>query len=126
MHLLYPTEQTAAKDFRRYFDVRAAKPELVVVPRAMGRPRLRKRRRQCRLGEAIDVSTASRATFGCMIANNSSGGRSLRYGTTRDNVISVEAMLADRRTARFGEVRADLSDLSMDHPVRALLSDRSA
>lgn len=59
-------------------------------------------------------------------ANNSCGGRSLRYGTTRDNVISVEAMLADRRTARFGEVRADLSDLSMDHPVRALLSGRSA
>ena len=39
----------------------------------------------------VDVSTASRATIGGMTANNSCGGRSLRYGNTRENVIAIEA-----------------------------------
>ena len=59
----------------------------------------------------VDVSTASRATIGGMTANNSCGGRSLRYGNTRENVLSVDAMLADGSKAHFGPVAADLSDL---------------
>ena len=35
----------------------------------------------------VDVSTASRATIGGMAGNNSCGGRSLRYGTMRDNTL---------------------------------------
>ncbi|WP_425092942.1 FAD-binding and (Fe-S)-binding domain-containing protein [Tropicimonas sp. S265A] len=50
----------------------------------------------------VDVSTASRATIGGMAGNNSCGGRSLRYGTMRDNVLSIEAILADGTKARFG------------------------
>src|SRR5208337_4478535 len=50
----------------------------------------------------VDVSTASRATIGGMTANNSCGGRSLRYGPTRDNVISIDALLADGCTVHFG------------------------
>ena len=34
----------------------------------------------------VDVSTTSRGTLGGMAANNSCGGRSLRYGNTRENV----------------------------------------
>src|SRR5215468_3044260 len=41
----------------------------------------------------VDISTSSRATIGGMAANNSCGARSLRYGTTRDNVISLDAVL---------------------------------
>ena len=55
----------------------------------------------------VDVSTASRATIGGMAANNSCGGRSLRYGTMRDNVLSIEAIMADGRLARFGPVDVD-------------------
>ena len=55
----------------------------------------------------VDVSTASRATIGGMAANNSCGGRSLRYGTMRNNVLSIEAILADGSEARFGPVRPE-------------------
>ena len=51
----------------------------------------------------VDVSTASRATVGGMAANNSCGGRSIRYGTMRDNVIGIEAILADGNERHFGE-----------------------
>ncbi|MGD1879656.1 MAG: FAD-binding and (Fe-S)-binding domain-containing protein [Kiloniellaceae bacterium] len=51
----------------------------------------------------VDVSTASRATIGGMAANNSCGSRSIRYGLMRDNVQSIEALLADGSKAVFGE-----------------------
>lgn len=50
----------------------------------------------------VDVSTASRATIGGMTANNSCGGRSLRYGIMRDNVLSIEAVMADGAKMHFG------------------------
>src|SRR5438270_10201150 len=55
----------------------------------------------------VDVSTASRATIGGMAGNNSCGGRSLRYGTMRDNTLSMQAALADGTLLRFGEVGTD-------------------
>jgi FAD/FMN-containing dehydrogenase/Fe-S oxidoreductase len=50
----------------------------------------------------VDVSTASRATIGGMVGNNSCGSRSLRYGTTRDNVDRIEGFLADGTPFDFG------------------------
>jgi FAD/FMN-containing dehydrogenase/Fe-S oxidoreductase len=55
----------------------------------------------------VDVSTASRATIGGMAGNNSCGGRSLRYGTMRDNTLSLDAALADGALMHFGEVSRD-------------------
>ena len=49
----------------------------------------------------VDVSTASRATIGGMTGNNSCGGKSLRYGMMRDNVLSIEAFLADGSKHHF-------------------------
>jgi FAD/FMN-containing dehydrogenase/Fe-S oxidoreductase len=64
----------------------------------------------------VDVSTASRATIGGMAGNNSCGGRSLRYGTMRDNTLSMQAALADGNLLRFGEVARgmDLAERGSD------------
>ena len=50
----------------------------------------------------VDVSTGSRATIGGIVGNNSCGARSLRYGTTRDNVTRIEGYLADGTGFDFG------------------------
>ncbi|HEY7385872.1 MAG TPA: FAD-linked oxidase C-terminal domain-containing protein [Beijerinckiaceae bacterium] len=71
----------------------------------------------------IDVSTASRATIGGMAGNNSCGGRSLRYGTMRDNVLSIDAVLADGTPMHFGRVANDLSDLPVESRLRPLARD---
>ncbi|QPF83017.1 FAD-binding protein [Bradyrhizobium genosp. L] len=60
----------------------------------------------------VDVSTASRATIGGMAGNNSCGGRSLRYGTMRDNTLSMDAALADGTLLHFGEVPRDLTGVN--------------
>jgi len=52
----------------------------------------------------VDISTASRATIGGMVGNNSCGARSLRYGNTRENVLSIDAVLADGTRAHFGRI----------------------
>ncbi|MGJ4972053.1 MULTISPECIES: FAD-binding and (Fe-S)-binding domain-containing protein [unclassified Bradyrhizobium] len=74
----------------------------------------------------VDVSTASRATIGGMAGNNSCGGRSLRYGTMRDNTIAIDAALADGTLAHFGEVARDLRDVSAPESARTLFRDMLA
>ncbi|HZE46233.1 MAG TPA: FAD-binding and (Fe-S)-binding domain-containing protein, partial [Xanthobacteraceae bacterium] len=69
----------------------------------------------------VDISTASRATIGGMAGNNSCGARSLRYGNTRENILSIDALLADGTKARFGPAAADLSDVPA--PLRPLAAD---
>ncbi|MEM0989365.1 MAG: FAD-linked oxidase C-terminal domain-containing protein [Pseudomonadota bacterium] len=67
----------------------------------------------------VDVSTASRATIGGMTANNSCGSRSIKYGLMRDNVLSVEALLADGTLARFADTDRDTND-PLVHDLLAL------
>jgi FAD/FMN-containing dehydrogenase/Fe-S oxidoreductase len=68
----------------------------------------------------VDISTSSRATIGGMVGNNSCGSRSLRYGNTRENVLSIDAVLADGSAAHFGSVAPDLSDLPPHSPLAPL------
>jgi FAD/FMN-containing dehydrogenase/Fe-S oxidoreductase len=53
---------------------------------------------------APDVATASRATVGGMIGNNSAGARSVVYGQTADHVRTLSAVLADGSRAEFGSL----------------------
>ena len=60
----------------------------------------------------VDVSTSSRATIGGMAGNNSCGGRSIRYGMMRDNVLEIEAILFDGSTYNFGNIENNHVNLS--------------
>ncbi len=70
----------------------------------------------------IDPSTASRATLGGMVGNNSCGARSIRYGNTVHNVNAIEAIMATGETWRFAQVSADLRELEGIPAQRALVA----
>jgi FAD/FMN-containing dehydrogenase/Fe-S oxidoreductase len=53
---------------------------------------------------APDISTASRATIGGMIANNSAGARSVLYGKTIDHVLETTVALSDASVVHFREI----------------------
>jgi FAD/FMN-containing dehydrogenase/Fe-S oxidoreductase len=53
---------------------------------------------------APDISTASRATLGGMIANNSAGARSVLYGKTIDHVLELTVALSDASVVEFREI----------------------
>jgi len=55
----------------------------------------------------VDVSTAAQATIGGMTGNNSCGARSIRYGTMRDNVLSISGILSTGERHRFGGVASN-------------------
>ena len=58
---------------------------------------------------APDISTASRATIGGMMANNSAGARSVLYGKTIDHVLEQTVLLSDGSIAHFRELpRAEI------------------
>jgi FAD/FMN-containing dehydrogenase/Fe-S oxidoreductase len=63
--------------------------------------------RQHGLRFAPDVSTASRATIGGMMANNSSGARSVIYGKTIDHVLEQEVVLSDGSVVHLGPISRD-------------------
>ena len=50
----------------------------------------------------VDPSTHARCTIGGMAGNNSCGSKSIRYGLMADNVLAIDAVLADGTRTRFG------------------------
>ena len=48
-----------------------------------------------------NTSTSNRCMIGGMVGNNSSGSTSIRYGVTRDKVLSIDAVLSDGTLATF-------------------------
>src|SRR5258708_22699377 len=53
---------------------------------------------------APDISTASRATIGGMMANNSSGARSVLYGKTIDHLLEQVVALSDGSIVHFRQI----------------------
>jgi FAD/FMN-containing dehydrogenase/Fe-S oxidoreductase len=78
---------------------------------------------------APDVSTASRATAGGMMANNSSGARSVWYGKTIDHVLSQIVVLGDGSIVDFcpktpGEVDALASGETLEAQCYRVVRNR--
>jgi FAD/FMN-containing dehydrogenase/Fe-S oxidoreductase len=63
---------------------------------------------QHRVWFPIDITSAKQATIGGMAGTDAIGWRALRYGRMRDNIVAMDAVLADGRPASFGEVPEDL------------------
>ncbi len=57
-----------------------------------------------------NTSTANRAMIGGMVGNNSCGSYSIVYGTTRDHVLEVTALLSDGSEAVFKAVNREEFD----------------
>lgn len=55
---------------------------------------------------APETSTAAWAMIGGMVGNNSCGGNSIAYGSTRDHLRSVRGFLADGSEVTFGPLSA--------------------
>ena len=54
-----------------------------------------------------DTSTSNRAMIGGMIGNNSCGSYSIRFGTTRENVVWIDTILEDGSEVRLQEMTRD-------------------
>ncbi|MGB5238103.1 MAG: FAD-linked oxidase C-terminal domain-containing protein, partial [Flavobacteriaceae bacterium] len=51
-----------------------------------------------------NTSTSNRCMIGGMVGNNSSGTTSIKYGVTRDKVVSLKVLLSDGSPVEFGAV----------------------
>jgi FAD/FMN-containing dehydrogenase/Fe-S oxidoreductase len=58
-----------------------------------------------------DPSSGDYCTVGGMIANNSSGSRSLMYGATKDYIQSLQVVLSDGEVASFRKLAVDSEEL---------------
>jgi len=83
---------------------------------------------------APETSTSNRCVIGGMIGNNSSGSHSLIYGTTREHLLSVKAILSDGSEVEFSEITKDEFEgkCKLDSPegqiyrqINVILSDPS-
>src|SRR5262245_45296429 len=89
-----------SKYFNRILEVNAAERWARVEP-GIVLDELNAALRPHNLRFAPDISTASRATVGGMMANNSAGARSVLYGKTIDHVLEQQVVLSDGSLAHF-------------------------
>lgn len=97
-------------DFSKYMnEVLAFDPEarLIKVQPGVVRDNLNLYLKPYGLQFTPDVATTSRANLGGMVANNSAGTRSIKYGKTVDQVVSMTVMLSDGTVTELREVSGE-------------------
>lgn len=90
------------KHFNRILYIDPDKKQAIVQPGVV-RDQLNREAGKYGLYFAPDPATTSRATIGGMIANNSSGTRSIQYGKTIDHIIALKVLLADGTIMHLSE-----------------------
>lgn len=99
-----------SKYFNRLLEVNAAE-RWVRVEAGIVLDELNSQLQPLRLRFAPDISTASRATVGGMMANNSSGARSVLYGKTIDHVLEQSVVLSDGSVVHLRDMpRSEVPD----------------
>lgn len=63
-----------------------------------------------------ETSTQNRSMMGGMLGNNSCGSNSIKYGSTRDHVLEVTALLSDGSTAIFGPLSKEAFEAKCNGP----------
>jgi FAD/FMN-containing dehydrogenase/Fe-S oxidoreductase len=69
---------------------------------------------------APETSTANRAMIGGMIGNNSCGSNSVVYGSTREHLLEVDAILSDGNKAWFGPLQPNEFSLLVNQQEQTL------
>lgn len=104
------TNEALIIDFTKYFDkileINAEERYAIVHPGVV-RDQLNAAVKDHGLHFAPDPATTSRATIGGMIANNSSGTKSIKYGKTIDHVLGLKVLLMDGTILELGELSTD-------------------
>ena len=122
----------ASRHVNRILDIDTAERTAIIEPGAVLTDLLAAARPHG-LTFGADPSSASRATIGGMIANNACGAHSVAWGTTADNVRSLDVLLADgtrctlestgtrddlaRRPGREGELHRGLQAFVDEHAM---------
>ena len=70
---------------------------------------------------APDPASGSRCTLGGMLGNNAAGVHSVYYGVTRDQVVSLEAVLADGSLNSFGQESKEKAEAEPEGKFRLRL-----
>jgi FAD/FMN-containing dehydrogenase/Fe-S oxidoreductase len=119
-------------DFSKYFSQIIEinpKEQYAIVQCGVYRDTLNKAAKKYNLHFAPDPATSSRATFGGMIGNNSSGTRSILYGKAIDHIISLDVMLTNGQVITIQDTDIDrLGDSENDiliKKIRPLIFDNA-
>jgi FAD/FMN-containing dehydrogenase/Fe-S oxidoreductase len=102
--LLEPEFVDVSKHFNKIIEVNKKEGWAIVQP-GIVRDDLNKHLQSYGYFFAPETSTANRAMIGGMIGNNSCGSNSVVFGSTREHLIEVDALLSDGSKAWFGPLK---------------------
>ncbi len=94
-----------SKYFNKILELNTEEKWVTVEPGVV-RDELNKYLKEHGLFFAPETSTSNRCMIGGMVGNNSCGSHSVVYGTTRDHLLEVDALLSDSSEASFKSINS--------------------